>query len=246
MAHILSACPNLRVLKISKFGIRHMAEDDHSFQPVTLEKLEILDVQHMGSDPYLSLFPMIAPGPGKLTLRTSTNFNHDNAKHALAFFAQSNISTLYITTDPAKRTEAFFQCLASIRAPRAVAMDFLTYPLADFNGTLEAWLLPQEPESMRGACRWGNLHTLWLVGGAFNINYIKDVVVAYSIRKLILTKIKKPSENELRDEIGPFVEEMIVEMYFTAFDLTVTELHQTDQLYKQIPMSWMLPEAQAL
>ncbi|KAG8738919.1 hypothetical protein FRC10_006388 [Ceratobasidium sp. 414] len=213
MDRILSVCPNLKALKMSTFGIRHVVEEDYSFQPITLEKLEILDVRHMGSDPYLSLFPLIASGPGELSLRTSTNFNQDNTGSALSFFTRLNISKLYISIDPAEHTEAFFLCLASIRAPRALAMDFLMYPSRDFNATLETWLLPPEPDSMRGSRGWGNfhLHTLWLVGGAFSIDCIKHVVVAHSIRKLIFTKVEEPSENELRDEIGPFVEEIIIE-----------------------------------
>ncbi|KAG9101269.1 hypothetical protein FRC06_003231 [Ceratobasidium sp. 370] len=167
---------------------------------IELNALERLDLVELSPDPCSTLLPVINPGSGELSLRLEAPIDPTNAGPVLSFLNRSNVTKLYI-----KAYYNWFSavdCFATINDLRVLAIDFNGITPGDCNAILKA-LLP-EP-SKRSTRRWPNLHTLWLIEGAVELDIIKNVVEAYHLRTLTLSLGREPYGQDAWEQLEPLV-----------------------------------------
>ena len=94
MAAILSACPELRVLRLQAMTVWNY--ERVYFEPVPLNHLTMLDLMGMRARGLKVLLPILAPGPGELSLRTNMAYDLEVEQTPQSFFSHSYVVWLFI------------------------------------------------------------------------------------------------------------------------------------------------------
>ncbi|KAG8705748.1 hypothetical protein FRC09_002778 [Ceratobasidium sp. 395] len=96
LAHVLTACPELRALSLINY--RFNTSSEVSIKPVLLPKLELLDLREITDTKDLfGLLSCIAPGSSTLALGVSADhLSEDETAKLLDFIIQSNVTRLHL------------------------------------------------------------------------------------------------------------------------------------------------------
>ncbi|KAF8595043.1 hypothetical protein BDV93DRAFT_121691 [Ceratobasidium sp. AG-I] len=183
MVGILSACPELRILRL-----QNMTFWNHElvhYEPVPLKHLEVLDVTGLKPDGFAVLLPILAPGPGELSLRVNLTSRDDDSEALTAFFLRSNIVRLFLQGWERRRFR-LAQHLNPLKNLRVLVFD-LNNDSEPMDGEQKLDVLIDPPNCDNAALcssQWPQLRTLYLINGKISPDTVRSVVESCRIQKL--------------------------------------------------------------
>ncbi|CCO31846.1 hypothetical protein BN14_05896 [Rhizoctonia solani AG-1 IB] len=215
---VLSACPLLQELKISKMAILQC--DQVPIKPVYLMQLERLELVDLTYGSLNFLLPVIFPQSNDLSVRITALSLDDQIVSAVhSFLSRTSVTQLYVQQDFIAR------CLSAVPNVRALVIDLKEQPedtcLSEFSYI--------DPSSNTRIPRCPNLRALHLHSGSVPIEAMREAIEAHpSIQKLRFSACYiEPFEDELLYWLKPHVDDI-------HFDLRLDEVAVSDWSHTMI------------
>ncbi|KDN42459.1 hypothetical protein RSAG8_06776, partial [Rhizoctonia solani AG-8 WAC10335] len=199
MVDILSACPSLRMLKISDMSI--LPCDTAPLEPVYLTELEHLDLVALTYESLELLLPMIVPQSRDLSLRITLLAFEDSLTSAIrSFLKRANVTRLFVQQDLIAR------CLPVVPNLRALVVDLGEQP----GGACLSEFYYRDGSNDRPILRCPKLHTLHLYSGSVTTDAIQETIEIHPlVQKLRFSACYvDPFEDELRYSLRHYVEDI--------------------------------------
>ncbi|QRV89166.1 FAD-binding domain protein [Ceratobasidium sp. AG-Ba] len=200
MADVLAASPELRTLILLGVDIITGHDNVSSFSPITLSKLEVLSVQSAHKNPFVTLFPIVAPTSSELSLKVSSKALGEDPEASISFFERSSITDLCVE---ASYSSPSVRCLAAIKSLQSLSIDFGLMEKEKTGSILDDLILA-------GSENWVNLRTLTLSSGTCSVQAIKAVLRKIPVETLTLRRIQDSSIKRLKRHLAPLVEKLII------------------------------------
>lgn len=204
IAGILAACPELHVLQLHSIAIGSGMRD--SDESIPLNRLEVFDVTGMPPQSLELLLPIIAPGPGELSVRVDIQYREASIQALRSLFSRSNIVRLFLQSYTSQHADVAEQ-LTPLNNLRVLLVDpnFPTQTSRE-DIKLNAFL---EYLSRTDSRFCPQLRTLYLINGKFSTEAVKKVVEARGIQRLrILSCYREEPEKDIDNWWQSFAPDM--------------------------------------
>ncbi|KAL5632987.1 hypothetical protein ACGC1H_003468 [Rhizoctonia solani] len=206
MVAILSACPQLHTLQLHEMSIR--ASDTSSFSPVHLTELENFGLTRIAPEMICWLLSAIFPRAKDVSLRIGSPHIDEKLVSASIrpFLSRTSVTRLFVQRCIDVQSDDISYYLSALPHLQTVLIG-LDKKAGD--ECLSAFMRPDASNSTYiPLCP--QLHTIYLLGGSISTVAIQQIVETHPhIRRLRFSNCDvKPSENELRHWLKPFVEDV--------------------------------------
>lgn len=212
MAGVLTACPELRILRLQNMTFWN--HEREYYEPVPLKHLEVLDITGLRSDGVAVFLPILTPGSGELSLRVNLTSHGDDGEALTAFFSRSNVIRLSLQGRGFYR-DNISSHLSLLKNLRVLIFD-LNNDTQPMDGDVKLNTIDDPPGcDSPSSCssQWPQLRTLYLINGQISRDTIQRVVESCRIQKLRIASCYMDGlDEEVEQWLQPVVQDVRCEL----------------------------------